>query len=715
MADLLARRDYLTTQIVNVGMDDEGLRMTADLDQLRFSDAARRIQEVLGVLEKEGAAYTHETILLGKSLYGYDARWSGGLASPTAIAIENLRASGESRLEHFEPGDILRLQVTGNWQPTCALQAQKESFFGGKITGKDASGHPVDVALVTTGPAGYGVSISTGTAYATSHTFAKTESWTLSGICGSFFVSACTSLTESRTTTDSRSTSHESSTKAMFASGLRLPNTPFSDFPAGSLVAVMVDPSDSSKVLDAVVVQDPTTAITFPRAADVYLVVNDHDCGKAGPNPLDLTAVRLRPSGDKAYAIAQAMQTVWNTMQKEADGIVAQGILLPDQANGYRNSAWQNLRTECSAKLGQPCEPSQYPPVLYGFFQTWIDAKVVELERRVQHARNQRTMDQLVRDLRAIQDELDATERKGRLLKLAPMWSLQNLNLANEHLKPWTDEYMKTIREQLLPLVGLRYPEALDGVIGADALLKYNWYNADVATLSKTVKELGDGLLSNVQSRIALSSGPASAWAILRFPNPSSARLPGAWPVPGRTVQDGRETEIWKAIDHHQPFSLTIAPEDLYQSGATDTLLPCTVAAPSITKMALYVVTSDPTVVPTYNTQNKSVPTRLQREMKFPTGRGIEEVTEQNDDWLVKSTKILYGYDVDGQYWADRTADAVFQVGPRGVSPFTQWNFDSLGVLGNPAGDATELLVVFEVEGRNIGTGVKGVATCPAQ
>ncbi|ACG75094.1 hypothetical protein AnaeK_3885 [Anaeromyxobacter sp. K] len=728
------RMSEIFNEIYELASDEAGLKVTASMDQARFSDIGALIQELQGTLAAQGTTYTSVPIWVGQPVSGADARYQGSFAQLEQAAL--VRGGTPFKMSGLG-GDILTMNVAGQWQPSCALQAQNGSLYGVPL----ATSEPGGMRFARTGPDGYSLTLSGSTFNTVSHSFTKSKTWSfrsevcagggwggsstpsgdpaagfLSGFSFSVSATACAGYSSSRTTQDSTGHGNETRNSAAFAYGLRLPHTPFPEFPAGSLLAVVVKAGYTARsaIIDAVVVQGPNTTVVLPEAADVYLVVNDLACGNAGPDSLSLNIARLRPDSSNVRAMAGAMEAVWADMKAQTDGIIAQGRLLPDQASYFRNEAWYELRTRSGL------EPTAFPPVVYNFFQTWIDSKVVQIERAIELTRIRRDMDQLQREAEAYRLDLEAMDRKGRLDRLVPIWALENLNLSNRFLVDGTNELARMVREDLHPMVYLRYPEALQGLVQPDYLLRTDWSNVSLDVLAQNTIAVTSEVRSKLDSAVwAAQNDPNDAtiaWAILRFPNPLNPPFPG---LPGRSASDARADALWEAIGTNQPFQFSVFPEDLYQSGATDTLLGCNLVAPAITRMALYVSSDDATLVnnaPTHvNYTDKRVPTVVAQDMLFTTARAPESFVFGNGDWLANRTRLLYGPPISAQYWLDSLPSIAFAEGPTGVSPFGTFSLDPFGALVMLYPDASEISVVMQVEARRkgAGQGVNGVGTCP--
>ena len=187
---------------------------------------------------------------------------------------------------------LLRVSVTGDWAPTCALG--KDDNFG------SAASRNLQV-----GPDGYLLSFSQSKAFVTSNSKTKREieyedrSVSVS-VCAkasfgygtpvvgaSVSASACANATngvrKEEIKSESETNSLEERSSASFAEGLRLAHTPFKNATAGALLGLITNGSENPRIEDVVDVvrigrQD---VIELPAGSEIYFIVNDCSSGSS--------------------------------------------------------------------------------------------------------------------------------------------------------------------------------------------------------------------------------------------------------------------------------------------------------------------------------------------------------------------------------------------------------------------------------------------------
>jgi hypothetical protein len=739
-------------RMMDLSEDDENLKVSGSIDAERFSQQGRHYEQLMRTLEGLGQQLMQvfDNPVLPASFPGEGRYTRNG--SPI-IGLNEVALIHPSTSQYWkvtgDKGHVVNLSVSGRWAPTCALQALGGSFQGIPLTGA--------IGEAQTGPEGYEFTYSGSSFSARQTTRTRSRGWSLgasllgsiSGAAGP--ASAALQATASYSMSSSRSTSTttgtESRSTAAFQLGVRLANTPFPDFPAGSLLAVMVPPGSGNPVpsmnYDIQVVQAPVTTIVFTKPADLFLVVNDARCEAFGEGNLTLQTVHLVPASEKMEQLGTAMQTVHASFRQQADAVIAQGRLLPSQMAAMREEAWQGLREMCA------CDLSPYPEAVRGFFGTWIDHEIVHIEREVELMQIRRELQHQMLDAAALRAELGTLDRQGRYARLLPLWSLRNLTFTNEYVRDATDNLARMVGEELYPFIHLRYQDVLDGspvVIGLlttdrdklERLIELDWQDDTLDTIATRVKDattaLSDKLAEVINKDKASCPVENSAGcnvmvsrAVVRFPNPYRRPFFEPFlPPPGKAADEVRSAAVWDSINAYfvdpataPPIHVPITFEDLYATGTTNASIGCKSAAPVIRAMALYVVTSSSNAS-TLNSQEVRVPTWPGQMMKFPgAGDGIATYRFDNNDWLVPRDRVLYGEQVDalGAFLDARNRDRyAYSEGTSGISPFSSdpFEFAPLGVWGDPNGDATELMLIMELESRTKSGGVKGVDTCSA-
>jgi hypothetical protein len=733
--DLTARWMTLANRARQLAQDDAGLKISAVLEQARFGDAAKILEDASKVTDAMGQYLRVVNLPPGVppvlSIEGANARaaWPGtGWTSVSGIAVQQVGAVWKLPLV---AGSVVNLTTSGTYAPTCALDKQR--FYAGTPL-RIPTGQP-SLAQAQTGPAGFFLSYSNGQFNVDSDSDVHTQTQSVSvEACAGFesplspagfkaSVKACTSYSDSQSSIDTNTTGTESRSGATYALGLRLPNTPFPRFPAGALLAVVVarDATLRGAILDVQVVQAPHATITVTAESDLYFVVNDYACG-GGTGALSVSVTRLEPLAPKMGQMVTAMQQTVEALGTTGNAIVQQGRLLPSQMRDFKQQAWTRVIQNCN------CDVYSYPEAIHAYFDQWLDTEVLRIERAIERKSIARDLQTIALEADAIERDLELGAAKGRLHVLLPTWSLRNLNLANDRMQAAASRMARLSGQVLYPMMHLRYPESLVGLTAPDGLLKVDWANASVDQLSARVDLLIAELKPRLQSAINgsyVDDGTGvyklpTAVAAVRFVRPGTTI---AWPnLPhGRVVTDGRASAIWAAIEEGiaragtaetpNPINFQIFPEDLYEPGTTNTLLGCGDVAPAIKRMGFYVTSFDENIED-YNGDIR-VPSHGPREMVFPTAAGLELF--KLDPENVNASKVPLRYKAPDEALFDFEAPnylGIYSLAQQGYSPFGAWQLEPLGVTGDPTGGlAAEFVVMFELETRS-SAWLDGIGTC---
>jgi hypothetical protein len=488
-------------------------------------------------------------------------------------------------------GQMLVVQTSGLWTPTCSLGEAK--FFG---AGGD---NPLqaDLSNAAIGPEGYAISSTGGTfeAHSSGHAFGVDTSTGTSfrfcqdtGAVGKFYginfescVFADMKATASLTTTSNGG--DEARSTASFYTGLRLRNTPFPFAATGSLLVVLADPS-TGEVRDVKVVHSGGTSILVENSSNAYFIVNDKQC-TTSDNSLSLTVSTRTMTSQVAIADKAliSMADVLAYMRQQRQLLANQGALLPDQATLLRQQA--NLKLQ--ARLGE-INATSLPAPLANLFDAFVAHQIVATEREIEITAIERSLNLDLMDMRMIDDEINAGAAHARLQRLVPQWLLRNL--PHDTLRHNLVDVLSVSRDFLKPILELWYPHALDSVsFGPEisALL-----NADVDTSLVTLAGNGatfiNALLDAYEDATFGSKPPGQQLpvVVLNFARPGSNFPNSFW----RQADATRARRVWDAINAHKVAHFEITPEDFYSKNGGDAVLSCNEVVPLIKTAEVYVV-----------------------------------------------------------------------------------------------------------------------------
>jgi hypothetical protein len=754
----LSDYDGARTKLVNAllgELNNQQLVQTAQ-DKLapkiqQYSDNERQILAIRDKNEKDESAFgdfltawkqrlqsgidlgqSYKSVTYNFSVGASQAHWAGGQmtyltqfgvvpADDSGTANPVPRGAGGVFRLSANKGEMIHINVDGAYSPSCA-------FAGGSI--------PLDNPM--TGPEGYQVNVSSGTLHATNHTTAHNSDetsgndvsnkmclgakfsesgdiWTQAfGFKAEVYVTneSCWNYDhgwhDSDTTSDSKNDSTEMRQGASFVDGLRLLNTPFPKFPAGALLLVEM-PSGDALLADAIrvdMIHAPGSGYVAlgknsadTGATDFYLVVND----VSGCNPsdaagaLNVSVTKMTPIGADAIQLGTTMVQQLNTIRATTDSYVAMGRFSSNDRDVLEKAAF--------VQLGPI---SQVSPDLLSLFTMRVDYELARIDRLV-NIENLKQSDQtILLDEKEIEDELKALPQQSRLLQLLPDWALRDLT--NDRLGPAMNELAKQLDGYIYPILVLRYPNVIGAVKGdtrVSKLLSLDWKDT-LYNQSSTLSTATTAIRSAFSDGVNYVPPVETRTVAVSFPNfAAAAQLPLS---AAHQVDRGRADAMWTALQKSSIASLTVQPDDLYDTSGSNVLV-CGEAYPVISNMELYVQNGAATNAPDPNDQAMySVPD----DVTFLTWTG-RQAYDVNPLWLQDGLQLIYGNaaDVNTKVQTYLNGEGSTTHAGRGLAPFAVYNVDLSKLIAQNRQilTARELLLVFQVEYQP-GFPVVGVPVC---
>jgi hypothetical protein len=737
---LLDRMTAVQNRLAELQQDLNGLRTSHAVDEARYGDFMDGFEALYPAI-----AQTGQDML--KAEYTVTAPNRGRMATTSNDVAGMAVLSGTAPFKlSASPGDQLAIQVSGTWSPTCAI-GLTQGPNGSLVRPNNTQGQ------VKTGPEGYSVTVSSGTYTAQGNEsvtsrgqFAnstETQNW-----CAGFGISlpipvigdlvnvgarieGCmtdeTGTNWSQTSNQSSSSGSETRSTFSLARGLRSPLAPFPDQPVGSLLLVRMrrDGTTRADIRSVQVLQSPSVAVLVPGdptvdvGFDYYLVVNDRvdtRCTWLDNSLLNVRLAHLRPQSVEARNVAVAMSAAEALLRTQADTYVAQGRLLPSQADLLRDTAYGEVYNRCNCT-----SISAYPESVRTLFDTWVKKAVVGVEREVELVNIERQLRALLLDMRALDAELDNAQLQSRLMGLQPAWALRNLDGAQ--LRSQLEALDQVMSDWLAPVIALQHPETLTSFTTSERQLLDDLTNVDptssttnIRNLASTAKAAAQAVENRLRAVRVAAPVPTLNDVILSIPQPGKTAT-SSW----RKVDPATAQAVWAEILAGRNPVLTLKPEHLYSPFGGSGLLPCNLSSPIISSVVLY------GILPTGSTSNPyTVPLSLTPEMSFPTVSRLERYAFASPNYLGPASQMLFGQNSEvlsklQTYWGQPGT----QVGA-GLSPFSSIHLElgafstdfpsAPGTLSasNPLSKTVELLVAFRLEPRQEPAGSKllGVTQC---
>lgn len=547
------------------------------------------------------AAYQIQAVLPGLTARGTDARYE--IDTPTDLRRDRFAVTP------LHAGETLRARITGNWAPDCALRKAR------LIGPRQRQAKPITVSSGVTGPEGYWMtwqqtafrSHSTTSSNGRSHQVALTAQSCGGGMVNGNGTNLCLSYTYSRywnsNTTDGDG--KEERRGISFNSGLRLPQTPFPDAPAGSLLAVLTRAGAPEEPLEVVVLgREAILTAPAPEGSnagdyEVHLVVNDasalpeDEACHQDSSALNIELVRSSPLGNVAQALGSAMAKTLTAIDGRAAPLLRQGEVTAAEANLLRTEAWVRLREELPAGVGLAGMPAE----LRQYFEAGLERELASLARRAEQRSLERSIMRLGMELDAIASEQTNLEAQSRLRYLIPRWRLRDL--AGRELADTVGRLADVLVSHAVSVFELHDPAGLQ-------ILKI----AQQAKLDELIDvNLTTSLEDAVADYLQLATATRAALAAASLEPPSTQRRtvviaiprppgPGAepWSGPYRSVSPATARAFWSsAFEAPGVLSarvpLALSPPDLYTGPGGLSHLSCQDQAPVVRHLGLYLAT----------------------------------------------------------------------------------------------------------------------------
>ncbi|WP_375772825.1 PA14 domain-containing protein [Archangium gephyra] len=738
-------------QFRQLGQDLAGLRHNAAVDRVRHADLVRSFNVAASspqLQDFQVSVRSPQTL----SVSAANARYTGSTPS-SADALATLTTEWSRSAKQ---GDILHIEVAGNWAPTCAMRSP---VLGGPW-GQGGSMLPVDATGVTTGPEGFLLQISNGAYKARSNTSvseqgfyeskdttdsacigARVEAGTpilgeaTSGVSVKIYAEASRCLRadmgsrSSTTTSNSTNEGNEQRSTAAFSSGLRLPNTPFPLLPAGSLLLLEVEPGGTQRghIQEIHVLQRPYNTVQLKANRLLYLVVNDRaGCASLNTSPLTLTVRHTEPllgtdgNLNKAGSLLTAMTNARALIETEGAQYLQAGRVTAQDLAALRSKAFLRLQELVSFNV------DELPSHLSGLFSNWVDQDLAALARKAEILAVERQMILMEMELKAMQDDLNRQSGESRLLRLLPLWSLRNLEGA--HLEVKTADLTQAVVGYLYPTLHLRYPQVFislrNDAMAQNALLALTDGNAGTTTwddshlaVAEHMKVLVERLkvhLSN--ARLASASvPPGTSYPIvaISFPRPGFPHVEGfpEW----RVADETRSRLVWEGLldPSRNTFSTTVTPEDLYDA-LGGLAMTCNESAMVIRSMAVFFSRPGESASnDTLNSQLFRLPVTVDPMLSFATHEGLETYEQLNQAWLGSYVYPVFGTPTEAIDKFKQYAQP-YRKG-NGLSPFARFDFSATALRNwsaNPLALADQLILVFEVQTEPLSTHMTWINTC---
>ncbi|HEY2511833.1 MAG TPA: hypothetical protein VGI39_13285, partial [Polyangiaceae bacterium] len=749
------------------------LQTLADIDTLQSQEQALRA----GINDSDRAFANHMDGYAALAKINPNGSVSLGSTPELLIGASAAKALGPAPLQQnigtiaaaapvtLTPGQVLHVQTSGQYAPACAIAQAPQEIIPGQ-----SQPQTIGAANPFVGPEGYllqvqGSQIQTEshqqaaasqTSNSTSSTFAacggmKTSlTFKTPGLAELFSpatasteiyasIEGCSKsddgTTDSNTTSDTSNTSSDGHVSASFNAGLRLPDTPFPNLPAGALLLVVTPQNQPTVIKDILVVQEPATEYVADGNVAAYYVVNDlsaatsSSCKPDDSKKLDVQGSIVMHTGQFVNGLQPVIGNVIQTIAAQRPNIVAQGRLLPEVAASLRASAMQTIS---AAGL----DVTTFPASVQSFLDAWLDAVLARMELEITHNQVVLDLNSKILSLKQVVQDLNNANQRGRVATLLGNWALRDLDETS--IRDDGRLVADMLLNEMYPVILLRDRSLLatlstEGAFRNSllALIRTPWDGAidDIGNgLNQAAKRVLDGLAAVDGTKPEVTQD-----LVLEIPRP------GVPPSTSWYIADqGRASDFWTGLSGPSHIgSITLQPDDFYRKGG-GLGLSCAYEAPVILDMAVVFAGIDDTVAANENARTWQTQVTTSATMLFPTGAILGTDPSSNlpvvfnaggpltldvtdPAWTAPLDRIFFAKNagaVDSLFIQMRN-DPNADNAARGLSPFTTFTFDMSQLWNpenwpppdpnvdstNPGDAATALEIILRVQARSVGTG----------
>jgi hypothetical protein len=738
VVDSQANAQHLTVEMLRLGArrdalaeDVAGLVTANDADEVEFADIVKRFDTIKASIDS--GVY----VPVGNSI-NLDFTGASALSQGTGNTFNMTTWTQAPRLDNLQLGQMLQLEVSGDYRPSCALrQVQVLSPADGTAGSITAQGG-ASASEAVCGPEGYVLSWNHSQYQAQSHAVTGTETaragintelCATTGLIGKTAgvegkACAYASYEYSKSWSVSNSDGSQNNSSASFSGGLRLSDTPFPTMPAGALLVVFADRS-SGAIADVKVVTRGNNAILVPAGnLAAYFIVNDRATGCGSYDTSRTVHVAGRVLQDQVTAsrpMLARMALVLGKMRALETTVLAQGRVLPSQAASSRSEALSLLDATQLDASGNPVagtNQDNIPLPVRRLFEAFVDRQILRTERLVELKQIGREQKLLELELRNLKEDTSIGAERSRLQALVTRWSARNLD--SEKLRLDAMSLLHLTRSYFLPILEIWYPAAIERFSNLTEV--NNVLDADITTSVPDMANLVNLALGALYTKFADAARgqkpPAEeyTWVAVTIPNPYYTQA-GFYPRTSWARSEATQAySVWDAIHQRRSGRITIRPEDIYGQG--DFRLGCQRHNPVIQKIGLYVVRPGEPDYRELNSPQRDFQAAAGGTEVFAQTSGPVTYTLASDEYNVLEMPIIYG---EALQMRDNARPKLTTQPAVGLSPFTSFDVDFSEITSLEQGDpgagfeddfASELVVVMQVDSRLSSSPMSWIRAC---
>lgn len=638
-----------------------------------------------------------------------DKTWPQTVNSPVSVM------SALSSPVELKAGQIMAVEVTGQWSPVCALM---KSPYGKSLGG----------VKPRIGPSGYQATVVDGksriearsVSFSNKHQVANTQS--VSQSLGAGYAMGIANMGLNYTGTDSSTNAKESgftasatdlltvADSASFAGGLRIEGTPFQqrEYPAGALLVFRIPARDARTPegeaifddtfnhVDQVMVVEPQTTLTATTDSRFYFIINDcNDSSTAGigPESSHLTMKKSVYSFDSTKplikAALKAMDEAARKLEADGNAIIREGGAALVKLSRAVSLAKAGLNNTQIKDL-----PPEEQKLLLDYFQSYVDYVASKVQRKLEIRESGLQVSILNRELDGYERLLASGEQQARLR------NLQTINIANNfhlsHVFSKARELIDFMRLQSLPLMRLYYPKNYRDLLANLRAEAIAGDAQDIPSILLALDHLADSISSGISKDLSTSLSTQRVTIALSFPRPGLDISTAGFPKDVPLASQDSSKAFWDMMfkPRNSNAFVRIEPAQLYEADGQNLFnrfnLSCNMSLPVVTNMGIFLYTSSGSISDADMSQVFDVGLQFGPDLLLPTRIGLQLTSLMDPEWGRNSVRARIVSQA-GFNQIERTLaedEKLGLVSGRGLSPFTQVSVtDGLSLMFDKGAD----------------------------
>jgi hypothetical protein len=584
--------------------------------------------------------------------------------------------------------EMLALSVSSQWHPVCALSKSPLAAFAAEN--------------VLVGAGGFQLSLSNSSALVNSRGKERREvdytdqgmraevcekaDGTVKGngptasVCGYFQMGKRVEKSKFESETQSDTTQYSSN----FEAGLRLPNTPLPNYPAGALIGVVESPDGEGFKPEKFLVVDKQSIVILKKGQKLRFVVNDcYSKDSSGSLAVEVSPRISTAAASIAMLNDFASILSSNEIIERKSKIVISGSAIEAEIQNLRSHIVKTF----VAKHDGNTDYRKIPQV-QAIFDAWLDQDMLEVRKRFDIRMQERKVRDLDLEYRAFNTRMNAEARSEKIQSEIFELSLTNLDqnlLADRLLR-----ILNFTDSSIMPLIDLYYP-------GLRIETEFKQLNS--LPLDASLKVVGDSLedaFAKINDEVLIKAlyrnigGSQFQNLLVRIPRPEISAEGSEWPVASNPVRQ----KVWEYLlsdTADKLFSLSIPVEALYQQNRVKGRLSCNQILPVIdSSMIGFKVTREIGAQPILMNDLNAGPTvatlTVGPRVQYATALGpidyrIVNGTLNNSQISQIPVNYASSFSTLLEQLSKLTTDGVAARAAYGYSPFGDFNFDGLNLI----------------------------------